>query len=187
MNLRAFGLEANQAFGEVAFAPADLGAVDLGDDGAVVLAGCLGRVPFADGLGHFVLELLIVLRFDLFALEEIEKSVVGVGALHFDALGPNFVGRMDVHQEAAVVAALLALLRLDLIPFVANDVILVRLLGVEVAVGMARADDLAVFDRPGLIGIFILRKKRLPAGKVLTVKEGLKTIFVLVGRSGHLI
>src|SRR6266446_4184170 len=81
MNLRSLRLEADEAFGQIAFSRADFRAVDLCDDGAVVLAGSLGRVPFADGLGDFVLELLIVLGFELFALQKIKKGVIGISAL----------------------------------------------------------------------------------------------------------
>src|SRR5438477_8074004 len=96
MNLRAFRLEADEALGQIAFARADFRAVDLSYDRAVVLTGSLGRVPFANGFGDFVLELLIVLGFELFALQKIEKGVIGVGALDLDALGPNLVRRLDV-------------------------------------------------------------------------------------------
>jgi len=96
MNLRAFGLEADLAFGQVALSGADFGAVDLGDDGAVVFAGRFGGVPFADGLGDFVFELLIVFRFQLLTFEKIEKAVIGVGPLDFDTFRPDLVGALDM-------------------------------------------------------------------------------------------
>ncbi len=96
MNLRAFGLEADLAFGQVAFSRAHFGAVDLGDDGAVVFASRFGGVPFADGLGNFVFEFLVVFRFNFLALEKVEKGMVLVGALDFDAFRPDFVGSLDV-------------------------------------------------------------------------------------------
>src|SRR5262245_9703305 len=93
VDLGAFGLEADHPLGQVALAGADLGAVDLAGDRAVVLAGDLGRVPLADGLGRLVLGRLVELVVAPLGHEEEQLAVVAVHALHLDALRPDAADR----------------------------------------------------------------------------------------------
>src|SRR5436305_1786731 len=105
MNRGAFGLEADEAFGEFAFAGADFCSVDLGGNrGALANDFCC--IPLTDWFGGFIAGFDIVFTFALSPGNEEQFAVPFVHALNFDAIGPHaddaLLRMSDVHQSAAI-------------------------------------------------------------------------------------
>src|SRR5262249_41652933 len=107
-----------------------------------------------------------------------DVAVIALQTLHLDALGPDLVLALDVHQAAAVAV-------LDELPVELEDVVLVALLGVEVAVGLAGDDDDAALDAEDLAVVFLaVLQDGLEAGQVLAIEEIDEALVVPRGRSG---
>src|SRR5262249_31086285 len=171
---RPFGLPANRPFGDGRLAAGDFYAVDLGGELAV-LGRDFGRVPFA-GLDGLLLSDLVELVLAARKSADVEDmAVVALHALHFDALGPAAAVFLDVNQQAAVAV-------LQIFPVVTEDVVLVALLGVEVALGLAADVDDLFLDREG-VGRAFAEDVELEAVHVLAVEESDEAL-VVAGAGG---
>src|SRR5262249_11897156 len=185
VNLRAFGLQPDWAFSQLTLAGGDLGAVDLAGNHAI-LARDLGRVPLADGVARLLEGLGVELVAALGAHDGEDLAVLAVHALDLHALGPDLVLAPDVNEQAAVAGKLLLVFEIGgplVPPVVADDVVLVTLVGVEVAVGVAGDDDDPLLDRESLgrVGV-LLGQHELPAGEVGAVEQRLEAFVLAPGR-----
>src|SRR5262249_28288633 len=151
---RAFGLPADRSFGDGGFAAGDFDAVDLAHELAV-FGGHFSRVPIEE-LDGFLLSGFVELVLAAGEAADVEDvAVVLLQALHLDALGPALAVLLDVNQQAAVAV-------LQILPVVAEDVVLVALVGVEVAVGIAGDVNDALFDGEG-VGLALAEDVELEA------------------------
>ena len=134
-----------------------------------------GLVPFADGNLHgialqrhgrvFVFA-LVLLRFRAFHQKDVALMIVP--ALHLHALRPDFIGRLDVDEDAGVVG----LGRdFDEAPADGEEIIAVNLRGAEVAGRRAGAVDDPVRDAPGLERIGVGLGDKRPAGEIFLVEQ----------------
>src|SRR5262249_43522894 len=107
--------------------------------------------------------------------QEEELGVVEISALYFNTLRPHSMRLLDVDHQAAIALESFVIGQAFgpfVAPVVADDIVLVRLLRVKIAVRMARADNDAIADGPGVFRVLgLVLQNHLPTCEILTIKE----------------
>src|ERR1051325_6669409 len=102
--------------------------------------------------------------------------MVHIAALRLNALRPDLVRRLNVQQQPAVHRRVVGLI-LGIGPPITDDIVLVRLFRVQIAVRLAGHLNLAVLDddRLGRVGLFVF-EEYLPAAQVLAIEKRLEVL-----------